>query len=166
MGFCASVANIKNGMDADQRWVSPLVIVFPINPFLTVPLPHVLLKGKYYYEATVTDEGLCRMGWSTRNGVRELGEHFVVYVCVYVCVIFILFFPYQVKINLALGMGAQQRSLQLASLMTMERSALSLLSPGVGSVGVGSVGVGSVGVGSKWGCSQSGSVVRVVAIQM
>eukprot|EP00731_Ephydatia_muelleri_P037158 Em0404g1a len=38
--------------------------------------------GKYYYEATVTDEGLCRLGWSTRNGVRELG-----------------------KDNLALGMG-------------------------------------------------------------
>eukprot|EP00731_Ephydatia_muelleri_P007667 Em0004g5a len=30
--------------------------------------------GKYYYEATVTDEGLCRLGWSTRNGVRELGK--------------------------------------------------------------------------------------------
>jgi ATP-dependent RNA helicase DDX1 len=22
-------------------------------------------KGRYYYEATVTDEGLCRIGWST-----------------------------------------------------------------------------------------------------
>lgn len=22
-------------------------------------------KGKYYYEATVSDEGLCRVGWST-----------------------------------------------------------------------------------------------------
>lgn len=30
--------------------------------------------GKYYYEATVTDEGLCRLGWSTKNGVRELGK--------------------------------------------------------------------------------------------
>lgn len=30
--------------------------------------------GKFYYEAMVTDEGLCRLGWSTRNGVRELGK--------------------------------------------------------------------------------------------
>lgn len=24
----------------------------------------VVNKGKYYYEATVSDEGLCRVGWS------------------------------------------------------------------------------------------------------
>jgi hypothetical protein len=24
-------------------------------------------KGRYYYEATVTDEGLCRVGWSTQQ---------------------------------------------------------------------------------------------------
>ena len=39
-------------------------------------LPRVLLlvmcckltqcTGKYYFEATVTDEGLCRVGWSTK----------------------------------------------------------------------------------------------------
>lgn len=30
--------------------------------------------GKAYYEATVTDEGLCRIGWSTRQATHELGK--------------------------------------------------------------------------------------------
>lgn len=30
-------------------------------------------SGKYYYEATVTDEGLCRVGWSTLLGNLDLG---------------------------------------------------------------------------------------------
>ena len=30
-------------------------------------------SGKHYYEATVTDEGLCRVGWSTQNATHELG---------------------------------------------------------------------------------------------
>ncbi|XP_076029050.1 ATP-dependent RNA helicase Ddx1-like isoform X1 [Oratosquilla oratoria] len=30
-------------------------------------------KGKYYYEATVSDEGLCRVGWSTRQAALDLG---------------------------------------------------------------------------------------------
>lgn len=29
--------------------------------------------GKYYYEATVTDEGLCRIGWSTSKANLDLG---------------------------------------------------------------------------------------------
>lgn len=29
--------------------------------------------GKYYYEATVTDEGLCRVGWSTQQANLDLG---------------------------------------------------------------------------------------------
>ncbi len=33
----------------------------------------VINKGKYYYEATVTDEGLCRIGWSTIDAVLDLG---------------------------------------------------------------------------------------------
>ena len=31
-------------------------------------------QGKYYYEATVTDEGLCRVGWSTDSATLELGK--------------------------------------------------------------------------------------------
>ncbi|KAF4522480.1 hypothetical protein B566_EDAN002565 [Ephemera danica] len=30
-------------------------------------------KGRYYYEATVTDEGLCRVGWATPMASRDLG---------------------------------------------------------------------------------------------
>uniref|UniRef100_A0A8R1XN51 ATP-dependent RNA helicase n=1 Tax=Onchocerca volvulus TaxID=6282 RepID=A0A8R1XN51_ONCVO len=30
-------------------------------------------KGKFYYEGTVTDDGLCRLGWSTANAVLDLG---------------------------------------------------------------------------------------------
>lgn len=30
-------------------------------------------KGKYYYEATVTDEGLCRVGWSTEKANLDIG---------------------------------------------------------------------------------------------
>lgn len=30
-------------------------------------------KGKYYFEAIVTDEGLCRVGWSTEKAVLDLG---------------------------------------------------------------------------------------------
>lgn len=30
-------------------------------------------KGKYYYEATVADEGLCRIGWSTEKAALDLG---------------------------------------------------------------------------------------------
>nr|AAC47309.1 DEAD-box protein [Drosophila melanogaster] len=30
-------------------------------------------KGKFYFEATVTDEGLCRVGWSTQQANLDLG---------------------------------------------------------------------------------------------
>lgn len=33
----------------------------------------VIGKGKYYYEAEVTDEGLCRVGWSTDKASLDLG---------------------------------------------------------------------------------------------
>jgi ATP-dependent RNA helicase DDX1 len=32
-----------------------------------------VFRGKYYFEATVSDEGLCRVGWSTRVGKLDLG---------------------------------------------------------------------------------------------
>lgn len=32
-----------------------------------------VVRGRYYYEATVTDEGLCRVGWSTRTAKFDLG---------------------------------------------------------------------------------------------
>jgi len=33
----------------------------------------ILGSGRYYYEATVTDEGLCRVGWSTEKANLDLG---------------------------------------------------------------------------------------------
>lgn len=33
----------------------------------------VTTKGKYYYEVTITDEGLCRVGWSTLRASLDLG---------------------------------------------------------------------------------------------
>jgi ATP-dependent RNA helicase DDX1 len=32
-----------------------------------------ILSGKYYFEATVSDEGLCRVGWSTSNARHAIG---------------------------------------------------------------------------------------------
>ena len=34
----------------------------------------VVEEDRYYYEATVSDEGLCRIGWSTQEGRLELGK--------------------------------------------------------------------------------------------
>ena len=31
-------------------------------------------RGQYYYEAEVTDEGLCRFGWATSAATLELGQ--------------------------------------------------------------------------------------------
>ncbi|RNA32088.1 ATP-dependent RNA helicase Ddx1 [Brachionus plicatilis] len=33
----------------------------------------VISKGKYFFEAKVVDEGLCRVGWSTQDAVLDLG---------------------------------------------------------------------------------------------
>lgn len=39
----------------------------------TTPSFLSLASGKHYYEVTVTDEGLCRVGWSTLAATLELG---------------------------------------------------------------------------------------------
>lgn len=33
----------------------------------------VMSHGRYYYETTIIDEGLCRVGWSTKNANLDLG---------------------------------------------------------------------------------------------
>ena len=37
----------------------------------------VVGKGKYYYEATVTDEGLCRVGFSTPMALLGIFRFFL-----------------------------------------------------------------------------------------
>lgn len=34
------------------------------------------LTGKYYYEVQITDEGLCRVGFSTDTAVYDVGMNF------------------------------------------------------------------------------------------
>ena len=38
-------------------------------------------KGKYQFEATVTDDGLARVGWSTKRADLELGSRSLIFVC-------------------------------------------------------------------------------------
>ena len=38
--------------------------------------------GQHYFEATVTDEGLCRVGWSASTATRELGGRAAIGACV------------------------------------------------------------------------------------
>ena len=45
-------------------------MIFAILPATHLHSHHT---GKYYYEATVTDEGLCRVGWSTLKASLDLG---------------------------------------------------------------------------------------------
>ena len=35
-----------------------------------------VVTGKWYYEATITDNGLCRIGFATADAFQELGGHF------------------------------------------------------------------------------------------
>lgn len=53
-------------------------------------------KGAYYYEATVTDEGLCRVGWSTQ-AVSTILSHFDEFVSMYLIP---TFFALKLKKNL------------------------------------------------------------------
>jgi len=38
----------------------------------TSACPHAT-PGKYYFEAVVTDDGLCRVGWASALGTRDIG---------------------------------------------------------------------------------------------
>ena len=41
---------------------TPLILIF-----------YWFITGKHFYEVVVTDEGLCRVGWSTKQAILELG---------------------------------------------------------------------------------------------
>jgi ATP-dependent RNA helicase DDX1 len=46
---------------------------FKISALCTKYFSNIQGPGKYYYEATVTDEGLCRVGWSTSLANLDVG---------------------------------------------------------------------------------------------
>ena len=80
-------------------------------------------RGKVYYEATVTDEGLCRVGWSTQSATHELGEpHLLLCTCLLCsCGHDLLLSPAQGKIGSDSGLEGQGRNPSPASLMNMGR---------------------------------------------
>lgn len=83
--YCAKVAIILNGKDA-----APLLVLSRVSQLYSESfylILHILSKikllkcilsliatGMYYYEATVTDEGLCRVGWATDLASFDLGK--------------------------------------------------------------------------------------------
>lgn len=40
----------------------------------------VVNKGKFFYEATVSDEGLCRVGWSLNEVLASITTCYAVYI--------------------------------------------------------------------------------------
>lgn len=45
--------------------------------YLSVLICLFLGLGKYYYEVTCHDQGLCRVGWSTSQAALDLGIFFL-----------------------------------------------------------------------------------------
>lgn len=73
--------------------------------------------GKWGYEATVTDEGLCRVGWSTLQATLDLGTDRLIKLSFY----FIQLYLYKFNSGLDLGLEVQERNQIIANLMIMEK---------------------------------------------
>lgn len=73
MVYCVSAEIIECGMVAGLRMGSHQVSLIPILSYSHIPIP---MSGKCYFETTVTDEGLCRVGWSTPRATHELGKKY------------------------------------------------------------------------------------------
>ena len=43
------------------------------SPVVLIDLICIIFSGQYYYEAIVSDEGLCRVGWATEKATLNLG---------------------------------------------------------------------------------------------
>ena len=86
--YCAKVAIILDGKDA-----APLLVLSRVSPLHSesfilfyklcsrsnyqkciIIITLIIAIGMYYYEATVTDEGLCRVGWATDLASLDLGK--------------------------------------------------------------------------------------------
>lgn len=72
-------------------------------------------SGKHYFEATVTDEGLCRVGWSTAKATLELGRLWLLSLQGSYPLI------RQARIGMDMALVELLRSPMLVSLMIMER---------------------------------------------
>ena len=69
---CRSLQAVKKGITFNNNYVFAVE-----DKKAALPRKYEILlfkiSGKFYYEATVTDEGLCRVGWSTRDATFNLG---------------------------------------------------------------------------------------------
>lgn len=91
----------------DQQWNGVRAIKGVIN------------KGKYYYEATVSDEGLCRVGWSL-NEVLIFKMYKFSCLYLYSIPVFRVLWIW-VLTHLALALVEQAKNQIANSLMIMER---------------------------------------------
>lgn len=73
MDYCVKVVINKAGMEVVAQEVLSEKVV-KSNETDPIADCQFLLLGKYYYEATVTDDGLCRVGWSTLGASLDLGD--------------------------------------------------------------------------------------------
>lgn len=78
MGYPARAVFPRRGLD-QGAWVV-------CTPEVSLPVPLVStsfsfhgasseILGKYYYEAKITRDGLCRIGWSTLKASLDLGKN-------------------------------------------------------------------------------------------
>lgn len=73
---CRSTKGVTKGafLTDDDVTFNINIYLFPSsNDFLA--LHASLCPGKYYYEVTCQDQGLCRVGWSTGQAALDLGNH-------------------------------------------------------------------------------------------
>lgn len=79
----------------------------------------VVNKGKYYYEATVSDEGLCRVGWSL-NEVSKQNYIFLSSLSLYLAFAFYRVIWILVRIVMAMVLVAPVKNPTTDSLMITE----------------------------------------------
>lgn len=65
-----------------------------------------IFSGMYYYEATVTDEGLCRVGWATDLASLDLGTMTVNWTSYKVIIMILLeWMKYILELHIIMEMG-------------------------------------------------------------
>ena len=88
---------------------------------------HGVESGKHHFEAAVTDEGLCQVGWSTAQATQELGRYNVAITilsdCTHISVLslHLSLSLSQVRTAMAMDLVGLLRNHMQVNLMTMER---------------------------------------------